>query len=124
MFRSVTRLARRVQLVTNMTLTKRHLVPVFNEIAMMFNGSSEQYSQFEPWAMAQTLRLHRAAESGITLLAFEVEAVRSELEELAEPEEVSESARTLRLRQAKEHWLSGLLRVCDELLLENEPVAA
>lgn len=101
-----------------MSLTHTHLVPAFNEIAMMFNGSTEQYERFEPWANAQTLRLKRAAESSTTLLAFEAEAVRCELEELAEPDEVAESTRTTRLRRAKEHWLSGLLRVVDALLAD------
>ena len=107
-----------------MTLTSRHLLPALNEIAMMFHGSAEQFGQFELWATQQTLRLRRAAESSHLLLAFEVEAVRSELEELAEPDEVAESSRTQRLRQAKEHWLTGLVRLCDELLVSVEPLQA
>lgn len=107
-----------------MSLTRKHLLPAFNEIAMMFNGAADQYEQFEPWATAQTLRLRRAAESGNALLAFEAEAVRCELEELAEPDEVSESTRTTHLRHAKEHWLSGLLRLVDHLLADAEVVRA
>ncbi|PZR18802.1 MAG: hypothetical protein DI536_02675 [Archangium gephyra] len=107
-----------------MNLTRRHLLPVLNEIAMMFNGSMEQYEQFEPWAKEQTMRLARAAQSGNALLAFEAEVVRCELEELAESDEVAESARTQRLRQAKEHWLSGLLRVVDQLLADAEVLRA
>lgn len=107
-----------------MNLTKQHLLPVLNEIATMFNGSLEQYEKFEPWAKAQTLRLARAAQSGNALLAFEAEVVRCELEELSESDEVSESARSERLRHAKEHWLAGLLRVVDELLSESEMARA
>ena len=99
-----------------MSLTQQRLVPVFEDIAAMFRGAPEHYERFEPWAQAQTRRLRRAAESSTTLLAFEMEAVRSELEALSEPDEVSESTRTARLRRAKEHWLSSLLRVVDELL--------
>lgn len=90
----------------------------------MFDGSNEQFERFEPWATAQTRRLSRAAASSTTLLAFEAEAVRSELEELSEPDEIAESRRTERMRHAQEHWLAALLKVVDELLADSAPAHA
>lgn len=98
-----------------MSVVHRHLVPAFNEVSVLLGNSPELFHDFESWALQQTQRLHRAAEDGTALLAFETEAVRSELEAMASPTQVG-TGRHETLRHAQEHWLQGLLNAVDELL--------
>mgnify|MGYP001544799358 CR=1 FL=1 len=97
-----------------MSVVHRHLVPAFNEIAVLLGNSPERFLHFEAWANEQTRRLRRAAEDGHALLAFETEAVRSELEALSGPTEFGAPPDTM--RDAQEHWLTSLLNAVDELL--------
>lgn len=97
-----------------MSVVHRHLVPAFDEISVLLGNSPELFLRFETWANEQTGRLRRAAEDGHAFLAFETEAVRCELEELAGPTVFGATGDTM--RDAQEHWLTSLLDAVDELL--------
>jgi hypothetical protein len=111
----VTVLALAVHISSGMSVVHRHLVPAFNEISSLLGDSPELFLSFESWAQQQTQRLHRAAKDGTALLAFETEAVRSELEALASPTQIG-STKAETMRHAQEQWLSSLLNAVDELL--------
>jgi|GEM_PF-5623611 hypothetical protein len=103
-----------------MDLTRRHLGPIFENIAEIL--PSAQLEQFEPWAIEQALRLRRAAQHGTASLSYEAELLREELMHLTPPKEFERmlTERTERMRLCQRQWLTGLLDFVDDLLDDHE----
>lgn len=95
-----------------MDLTHQLLSPILQQISDILAAQPGHLEKFEAWANAQSLRLRRAADQGLSTLAYEAELLRAQ-QTWTRPVDPLEACKQL--------WLAGLIELVDDLLEDKAP---